>query len=176
MTDFQLKEKAKLEEQKKKDELEALLAKVAEGKKLTNKEMRSYEKYKEEQGEGKDEGPEDEFEANDGLNAFSFNIPDGGSKVSVDGFAVEGFTMTAPKQPLLVEANLKITSGHRYGLLGPNGQGKTTLLKHIANGEIPVHESWDYLLVEQEAKATDDSVLQAVLSANTKMVSLMNEE
>ena len=30
--------------------------------------------------------------------------------------------------------------------------------RHIANGEIPVHESWDYLLVEQEAKATDDSV------------------
>ena len=29
MTDFQLKEKAKLEEQKKKDELEALLAKAS---------------------------------------------------------------------------------------------------------------------------------------------------
>ena len=45
--------------------------------------------------------------------------PSRGSKVSVDGFAVEGFTMTAPKQPLLVEANLKITSGHRSGCAPP---------------------------------------------------------
>lgn len=40
----------------------------------------------------------------------------------------------------------------RYGFLGPNGQGKTTLVRHIAKRELPVPLDWDILLVEQEAK------------------------
>eukprot|EP01059_Diplonema_ambulator_P011561 TRINITY_DN2152_c0_g5_i1.p1 TRINITY_DN2152_c0_g5~~TRINITY_DN2152_c0_g5_i1.p1 ORF type:complete len:709 (+),score=229.82 TRINITY_DN2152_c0_g5_i1:45-2129(+) len=33
---------------------------------------------------------------------------------------------------LLSNANLKLTPGHRYGLIGGNGVGKTTLLRHLA--------------------------------------------
>ncbi len=66
--------------------------------------------------------------------------------------------------------------GRRYGLLGPNGQGKTTLLKHIAAGAIPTPEKWDVLLVEQECKATDRSVVQEVLTANVQVTNLLAEE
>jgi ATP-binding cassette subfamily F protein 1 len=45
------------------------------------------------------------------------------------------------------------TSGVRgsdYGLLGPNGMGKTTLLKHLAARKLPVPEHWSITLVQQE--------------------------
>ena len=50
------------------------------------------------------------------------------------------------------------------------------LLKHIAAGAIPTPEKWDVLLVEQECKATDRSVVQEVLTANVQVTNLLAEE
>ena len=44
MTDLQMREKAKAEELKKAQELEALIAKAEAGGKLSNKEQRAYDK------------------------------------------------------------------------------------------------------------------------------------
>lgn len=38
----------------------------------------------------------------------------------------------------------------RYGFVGPNGQGKTTLLKMIASGNLKIPPRIDVLYVEQE--------------------------
>eukprot|EP01084_Bolivina_argentea_P150324 262529_1 len=35
---------------------------------------------------------------------------------------------------LIEECDLKLTHGHRYGLIGYNGAGKSTLLKKLASG------------------------------------------
>lgn len=80
--------------------------------------------------------------------------------------------------PLLVQrADLKLIHGHRYGLIGYNGTGKTTMLKDIASGdhkEIP-----DYLKVlhvHQELEGDTRSVLETVLQAHTERVALLKEE
>ena len=50
-----------------------------------------------------------------------------------DNIKIENFSISAGGRELFRDAELKITAGRRYGLVGPNGRGKTTLLKHIGN-------------------------------------------
>lgn len=57
--------------------------------------------------------------------------------------------MRAKGKLLLENTQLSVTAGRRYGLVGPNGKGKSTLLRLIARRQIPVPEALDVLLVEQ---------------------------
>jgi len=69
-----------------------------------------------------------------------------------------------------------LAKGRRYGFLGPNGMGKTTLLKHLAVRKFPIPASWTVALVAQEAPATDRSVVEEVLAAHTERQKLTKEE
>ena len=62
--------------------------------------------------------------------------------------------------------------GRRYGLVGPNGRGKSTLLKLLARRQIPVPGDVDVLLVEQEVAGSEQSALQAVVAADVELVQL----
>ena len=62
--------------------------------------------------------------------------------------------------------------GKRNGLVGPNGMGKSTLLKLLAWRKIPVPKNIDELLVEQEVVGDDKTALEAVASANKVLVNL----
>ena len=110
------------------------------------------------------------------LDAFSLSLAETSTSSDDNAFVVEGFNISAPNQQLFVNADLRVVKGHRYGILGPNGQGKTTLLKHIAARALPVPQSWDVLLVEQEAKLSDKSIVMEVLSADAEGVQLLEEE
>ena len=57
--------------------------------------------------------------------------------------------MRAKGKLLLESTQVSVTAGRRYGLVGPNGKGKSTLLRLIARRQIPVPEALDVLLVEQ---------------------------
>lgn len=46
------------------------------------------------------------------------------------------FSLAYGGKILLHNARLPLTRGHRYGLVGKNGVGKTTLLRNIANHTI----------------------------------------
>jgi ATP-binding cassette subfamily F protein 1 len=65
---------------------------------------------------------------------------------------VHNLTIRAKGKVLLENTNLTIAAGRRYGLAGPNGKGKTTLLKLMARRQIPVPDTIDVLLVEQEVR------------------------
>ncbi|XP_030921413.1 ATP-binding cassette sub-family F member 1, partial [Geospiza fortis] len=64
-------------------------------------------------------------------------------------FQLEKFSISAHGKDLYVNADLFIVAGRRYGLVGPNGKGKTTLLKHIANRALSIPPNIDVLLCEQ---------------------------
>ncbi|XP_061386017.1 ATP-binding cassette sub-family F member 1 [Musca vetustissima] len=88
---------------------------------------------------------------------------------------IENFTISAKGNDLFVNANLLIAHGRRYGLVGPNGHGKTTLLRHIATRAFAIPPNIDVLLCEQEVVATDKTAVETILEADTKRINLMNK-
>lgn len=80
---------------------------------------------------------------------------------------------------LLDSADLKFSHQRRYGLVGKNGVGKTTLLKAIASMSIegfPKHHRVLHVRQEVKSAGTEVSVLQAVLSSDAERNALMAEE
>jgi len=89
---------------------------------------------------------------------------------------VEGFSISAKGKDLLKNANLTIVAGRRYGLVGPNGKGKTTLLRHIAARKLNIPAHIDILYCEQEVQADEVSAIDAVLSADVERSNLLKKE
>lgn len=80
---------------------------------------------------------------------------------------------------LLDSGELKFAYRRRYGLMGKNGVGKTTLLKAIASMEIvgfPRHLRVLHVRQEIKASGTEDTVLKAVMDADVERIALMEEE
>lgn len=94
---------------------------------------------------------------------------------NVKDITVENFSVSARGKELLKNTSVKISHGKRYGLVGPNGMGKSTLLKLLAWRKIPVPKNIDVLLVEQEVVADDRTALEAVVSANEELVKIRKE-
>ncbi|CAG2246825.1 ABCF1 [Mytilus edulis] len=88
---------------------------------------------------------------------------------------VENFSISAMGKDLFVNANLFITAGRRYGLVGPNGHGKTTLLRHMTNRALTIPANIDLLYCEQEVQADDTKAITAVLNADKKRTALLEE-
>ncbi|XP_011183177.1 ATP-binding cassette sub-family F member 1 [Zeugodacus cucurbitae] len=86
---------------------------------------------------------------------------------------IENFTISAKGNDLFVNANLLIAHGRRYGLVGPNGHGKTTLLRHIATRAFAIPPNIDVLLCEQEVVATDKTAIATILEADEKRNQLL---
>jgi len=80
---------------------------------------------------------------------------------------------------LLNDGQLKLAHKRRYGLVGANGVGKTTLLKAIAAFEIegmPRHHRILHVRQEIRAAGGEISVLKAVMDADIERNTLMAEE
>lgn len=77
---------------------------------------------------------------------------------------------------LLQGAELSLATGRRYGLIGRNGLGKTTLLKMLASRNLRVPAHISILHVEQEVEGDDTAALQSVLQSDTLREELLTEE
>lgn len=101
----------------------------------------------------------------------------GGQKAALEhavDIKIENFTISAKGNDLFVNANLLIANGRRYGLVGPNGHGKTTLLRHIATRAFAIPPNIDVLLCEQEVVADDNTAVDTILMADVKRTKLMD--
>ncbi|KAJ7071577.1 P-loop containing nucleoside triphosphate hydrolase protein [Mycena amicta] len=77
---------------------------------------------------------------------------------------------------ILSGATLTLSHGRRYGLIGRNGVGKSTLLRHIAMREVPIPAHITILFVEQEIIGDDTLAIESVLKADVWRDHLLKEE
>lgn len=77
---------------------------------------------------------------------------------------------------ILTDTNFTLAYGHRYGLVGNNGVGKSTLLRALSRREVPIPTHISILHVEQEITGDDTSALQAVLDADVWRKVLLKEQ
>ncbi|KXN89811.1 hypothetical protein AN958_04815 [Leucoagaricus sp. SymC.cos] len=77
---------------------------------------------------------------------------------------------------ILSGASLTLAHGRRYGLIGRNGVGKSTLLRHIATRELPIPLHITILFVEQEIVGDDTTAIDSVLKADVWRDHLLKEQ
>ncbi|KAF8633993.1 hypothetical protein AX15_001168 [Amanita polypyramis BW_CC] len=77
---------------------------------------------------------------------------------------------------ILSGASLTLAYGRRYGLIGRNGVGKSTLLRHIAMREVPIPPHITILFVEQEVVGDDTKAIDSVLKADVWRDHLLKEQ
>ena len=63
---------------------------------------------------------------------------------------IEGFDVAFGEKVLLKNSELKLTFGRRYGMVGRNGLGKSTLLKMMSSRQLVLPSHLSILHVEQE--------------------------
>ncbi|KAM7224067.1 protein GCN20 [Rhypophila decipiens] len=77
---------------------------------------------------------------------------------------------------ILTDTTLTLSYGHRYGLVGNNGVGKSTLLRALSRREVAIPTHISILHVEQEITGDDTPALQAVLDADVWRKVLLKEQ
>ena len=98
---------------------------------------------------------------------FEKSGPSAAKRKNIDlNIKIGGIRMCAGKQELLDSAVLALNYGVKYGLVGRNGVGKTTLLRHLAEGLIPLPKFLNVVHVEQEITGDERSALQTILQAD----------
>ncbi|XP_019479087.1 PREDICTED: ATP-binding cassette sub-family F member 3 isoform X1 [Hipposideros armiger] len=89
---------------------------------------------------------------------------------------IENFDVSFGDRVLLAGADVNLAWGRRYGLVGRNGLGKTTLLKMLATRSLRVPAHISLLHVEQEVAGDDTPALQSVLESDTVREDLLRQE
>ncbi|PFH62390.1 hypothetical protein XA68_13829 [Ophiocordyceps unilateralis] len=77
---------------------------------------------------------------------------------------------------ILTDTSFILAFGHRYGLVGNNGIGKSTLLRALSRREVAIPTHISILHVEQEIMGDDTPALQAVLDADVWRKVLLKEQ
>ncbi|CAL1571233.1 unnamed protein product [Knipowitschia caucasica] len=89
---------------------------------------------------------------------------------------IDNFDVSFGERVLLQAADLSLSFGRRYGLIGRNGLGKTTLLKMLSSRSLRVPPHISILHVEQEVEGDHTRALDSVLQSDTARENLLQEE
>jgi len=76
---------------------------------------------------------------------------------------IEQFSLGIYGKEFISDTKLELNFARRYGLIGMNGSGKSTMLAGIAAREVPIPEHIDMWFLDSEAKPEEVSAVQAVV-------------
>jgi len=89
---------------------------------------------------------------------------------------LEGFDIAFGEKVLIRSATVTLSYGRRYGFVGRNGLGKTTMLRMLSEGQLQIPSHITVLHVEQEVVGDDTIAVDSVLESDTVRVNLLAEE
>ena len=99
------------------------------------------------------------------------------SELSRADIYLPNVSVIAGGKHLLEKAVLKLVRGRKYGLVGRNGIGKTTLINALCRKELEkCPQNLHILQVEQEVEGDDMSVLQHVIECDVERLELLQEQ
>lgn len=85
---------------------------------------------------------------------------------------IDNFSITFYGAELLRDTRLELNCGNRYGLIGPNGSGKTSMLAALGNREIEIPDHIDMYFLNREAPASNKTSLECVLDVDKERIKL----
>ncbi|KMT12421.1 hypothetical protein BVRB_5g103530 [Beta vulgaris subsp. vulgaris] len=96
---------------------------------------------------------------------------------SIRDIHLDGFSVSVGGRELIVDGSVTLSFGRHFGLIGRNGTGKTTFLRHLALKAIDgIPKNCQILHVEQEVVGDDTTALQCVLNSDMERTQLLEEE
>lgn len=88
---------------------------------------------------------------------------------------IEQFSMSVYGKEFIMDTKMELNFGRKYGLIGANGSGKSTMLAAIAAREIPIPDHTDMWFLDSEAKPEEVSAIQAVVDVVAKEYARLEE-
>lgn len=88
---------------------------------------------------------------------------------------VSSFSISTFGRELIRDTKLELNYGRRYGLLGQNGSGKSTMLYAIAHRQIPIPDHIDIWHLDREAAPSDETAIEAVVNTVAKEYERLEE-
>jgi len=85
---------------------------------------------------------------------------------------IDNFSVTFYGAELLQDTKIELSVGNRYGLMGVNGCGKSTLMACLGNREVPIQDHIDIYYLAREIPASEKTALEAVMEADEERIKL----
>lgn len=83
---------------------------------------------------------------------------------------VDSIDVSISGKRILTDTSLTLAYARRYGLVGQNGIGKSTLLRALSRREVPIPTHISILHVEQEVSSTDlESTIDMLMKVNRSL-------
>ncbi|CAF0774495.1 unnamed protein product [Rotaria sp. Silwood1] len=98
-----------------------------------------------------------------------------GSHPSGRDIHINQFSVTFHGQEILSDADFEMNCGRRYGLVGLNGSGKSTILAAIGNREVPIPEHIDIFYLSREMAPVNKTALECVKEVDHERIKLEAE-
>ena len=153
----------------------SLKKRYTDSKKLEKAEQQLAKKA--EKKENTVQTPVNRYRNNEATASQIISRKDGqGNALLTKDVKIEGFDVAFGEKVLLKNSDLTLTFGRRYGLVGRNGLGKSTMLKMMSIRQLLIPNHLSILHVEQEVDGDDTLALQSVLESDTVRESLLREE
>ncbi|XP_069111173.1 ATP-binding cassette sub-family F member 2-like [Argopecten irradians] len=88
---------------------------------------------------------------------------------------IHNLSLTFHGAELIVDTRLELNVGRRYGLIGLNGCGKSSLLFALECREVPIPEHVDIFHLSREMPPSDKTALQCVIEVDKERLQLEHE-